>query len=328
MKAEVNYQKLLNNKKIMSKNGRKLPMNEIEFDKAIIAQRILSERNLKGWTQKELHERVGTYSEKTVRDWEKGNTRIPTEGLIKLAEIFECDVNYLIGKYEYRTKEATDICKATGLSEAAVMVLQKENARLKDKNSIYAEAFQEPFTLITGFTSYLLENGQELFDTMLDYHSHKLNMRTTKSLPYYRQIEEAFNEAQGDISKLDLKQDGKSILPTKEEYFYIVLEGKLQEYYKSEQAKEEAAADKARHEKFIAEGDFTKEEKASLYEQVEKEFEDIDRTNETMGILRYLVDLYSLMELEHRQKYFKYELSDNFMELVRKYEKEGVEDGR
>ena len=123
MKAEVNYQKLSKSKYIFKKNGRKLPMIEKELDKAIIAQRILNERKLKGWTQKELHERVGTYSEKTVRDWEKGNTKIPTEGLIKLAEIFECDINYLIGKYEHRTKEATDICKVTGLSEAAVNVL-------------------------------------------------------------------------------------------------------------------------------------------------------------------------------------------------------------
>ena len=301
----------------------------MNYDFGKIGQRIREERKKQGKTQATFAAEFEV-KKSTVSRWENGEAMPSFQTLLDMCKAFDCEAGYLLCEegYENRTRTTTDICKETGLSEAAVMVLQKENARLKDKNSIYAEAFQEPFTLITGFTSYLLENGQELFDTMLDYHSHKLNMRTTKSLPYYRQIEEAFNEAQGDISKLDLKQDGKSILPTKEEYFYIVLEGKLQEYYKSEQAKEEAAADKARHEKFIAEGDFTKEEKASLYEQVEKEFEDIDRTNETMGILRYLVDLYSLMELEHRQKYFKYELSDNFMELVRKYEKEGVEDGR
>ena len=107
----------------------------------LIGERIKAERKRQNWTQKQLAEEIKTYSEKTLRDWEKGNTNISVDGLIELSNLFGCDVNYLIGAYDYRTKESEDICKTTGLSEDAVKVLvenqcETNNLKLKEAEAI------------------------------------------------------------------------------------------------------------------------------------------------------------------------------------------------
>lgn len=287
-------------------------MNEIEFDKRIIAQRILSERNLKGWTQKELHERVETYSEKTVRDWEKGNTKIPTEGLIKLAEIFECDVNYLIGKYEYRTKEATDICKATGLSEAAINILLKDNKQ--------------------GFISYFIENGKDIFATFGDYVQLERSLQELKKLPYWKVIKEAFdkvqNVSQGDgrwIPLAPYEKDGikQYELLDREELFYDLLEAGLNKYYEDTKISKENL-------------EFLKGAVIATPEEKEKIFNGMEdtkvRADEAMCMLQFAYEVYDLLKAEQKKKYYRHELSDNFMDLADKYidkvSKEGVEDGR
>ena len=310
-------------------------MIEKELDKAIIAQRIHNERKLKGWTQKELQERVQTYSEKTVRDWEKGNTKIPTEGLIKLAEIFECDINYLIGKYEHRTKEATDICKATGLSEVATNTLQAEAEKIEKinqsskKHKYYAELKS---TMITGFISYFIENGKDIFATLGDYVRLERDLQELKKLPYWKVIEEAFDKVQnvwqGDGKWIPLapyEKDGTKNydLLNREELFYEVLEAGLNKYY------EDTKVSKQELEFFKDAVIATPEEKEKLF----KLMEDTEGlTDEAMCTLQFGYEVYELLKAAQKKKYYRHELSDNFMDLVDKYidmkGKEGAEDGK
>ena len=296
-------------------------MNRTELDKTIIAQRILSERKLKGWTQKELHERVGTYSEKTVRDWEKGNTKIPTEGLIKLAEIFECDINYLIGKYKHRTKEATDICEATGLSEEAVKVLQKEAARIQKINKYNAKYNHPPIekTIKTGFISYFLESSTGIFDTLSDFMQHEADMKEVKQLPFFQDIENLFFEAQKKQKwKFDIKT-GEPLLKGYKEHFNDALKEFL--------SKDDNAGKYGTSELV---GMITSDTLLSNDEKEEliKTIKEANLAEEMFVDLVYRKEIYSLLEIEQKKKYFKYELSDNFMDIVKAYVKEGAEDGR
>lgn len=64
-------------------------------------------------------------NEATLKQWEYGNNRIDIEWIPYLCRALNCDVGYLIGDYECRTREATDIRAQTGLSETAILNLKK-----------------------------------------------------------------------------------------------------------------------------------------------------------------------------------------------------------
>ena len=50
-------------------------------------------------------------NEATLKQWEYGNNRIDIEWIPYLCRALNCDVGYLIGDYEIRTREATDCLK-------------------------------------------------------------------------------------------------------------------------------------------------------------------------------------------------------------------------
>lgn len=87
-----------------------------------VADRIKAERDRTGLTQKEFAKKVGIANQ-TYNNLENGIGSLKIEHLNKIAENCGCDMGYLLGDYENRTHEATDICKATGLSEEAVDIL-------------------------------------------------------------------------------------------------------------------------------------------------------------------------------------------------------------
>lgn len=87
-----------------------------------VADRIKAERDRTGLTQKEFAKKVGIANQ-TYNNLENGIGSLKIEHLHKIAENCGCDMGYLLGDYDNRTHEATDICKATGLSEEAVKVL-------------------------------------------------------------------------------------------------------------------------------------------------------------------------------------------------------------
>lgn len=59
----------------------------------------------------------------SLRAWERGERLPDLETLCRMAEIFECDVGYLLGDYDERTRTVADTRQTTGLSEAAVETL-------------------------------------------------------------------------------------------------------------------------------------------------------------------------------------------------------------
>lgn len=68
---------------------------------------IKSERVRIGLNQAELGAALNQpVSERTVREWEKGNSPIPSFQLLNLIQIFHCSVDYLLGLTDERTSRA------------------------------------------------------------------------------------------------------------------------------------------------------------------------------------------------------------------------------
>lgn len=120
------------------------------YDWIKIGSRIKDERLNKGLSLEELACKVYT-TRQTLSRWEKGQgNEILLNVLLKMCEIFDCELGYLLGEKEYenRTKQKTDICKDTGLSEKAVTALcsmspterRLINDLLSSENDLYSLA--------------------------------------------------------------------------------------------------------------------------------------------------------------------------------------------
>lgn len=67
-------------------------------------------------------------SRQTLSRWESGEGNITVNDLLNMCEVFKCDFGYLIGEYECRTRQQTDICAETCLSpQAASVILSPDN---------------------------------------------------------------------------------------------------------------------------------------------------------------------------------------------------------
>lgn len=86
---------------------------------SLFKERLKHERKNAQLTLESLAEIIHT-SRQTISLWEKGASSPSVHDLIKLCEVFECDFGYLVGEYDCRTRQATDIQAEIGLSEKAI----------------------------------------------------------------------------------------------------------------------------------------------------------------------------------------------------------------
>lgn len=75
-------------------------------------------------TQEDLAEKMEV-SLKTVMNWEQGQAIPSVETLMKLAELYHCDLDYLTGRIDQKTHDLQFIHDQTGLSEKAIKRLQE-----------------------------------------------------------------------------------------------------------------------------------------------------------------------------------------------------------
>lgn len=101
-----------------------------------IGNRIKAERGKLEINQAELAAKVSTIlnrgkveteavSQGTISNWEAGKIMPPIEKLVCLAEIFNCDISYLLCDYDDKKITNAWICEATGLSSNAVNILRR-----------------------------------------------------------------------------------------------------------------------------------------------------------------------------------------------------------
>lgn len=90
-------------------------------------QRLAEERKRAKLTQEALAAKLDDLGygkgQPAISGWEKRERLPDIETVFALSQIFGCDCGYLLGDYDERTHNATDICKATGLSEGTVNTL-------------------------------------------------------------------------------------------------------------------------------------------------------------------------------------------------------------
>ena len=101
-------------------------MKDITIDERVaeFRRRLIRERKKAKLTQEQLAGKLDELGygkgQSAISEWEKKERLPDIETVFALSRIFGCDCGYLLGDYEERTHDSTDICKATGLSELTV----------------------------------------------------------------------------------------------------------------------------------------------------------------------------------------------------------------
>lgn len=106
--------------------------NMYDFEK--IAQRIKAVRIDKNITQAYVSKKCNV-SRSTVIKWEKGESFPELNSMLKLCNLYDCELGYLLCEsgYENGKRETTDICKATGLSQEAVKTLVENETYSRER---------------------------------------------------------------------------------------------------------------------------------------------------------------------------------------------------
>lgn len=149
---------------------------------SVFQDNLVKIRKEKGYTQEKLAESLNISRDKLSR-WENGSRTPDLDELLKICDIFECDLDYLVGKIKYPTHILQNVCDITGLSIENVKLLQFWNN----------DRFYEPFTgkYIRSRIDYL-NTFLNLYPELLDYidtalisnnteHDHNLSKETLNS---------------------------------------------------------------------------------------------------------------------------------------------------
>lgn len=128
------------------------------YDKRyIIGERIRQQRIEAGYkTQSDFAEALGLQydSRQSVGAWEQGKRLPPLNILLKMCELFDCEIGYLLYEYDCKTREETDISAATGLSEKSIRRLFIFRSRKRDRKNKQYE-FNSPINAIIEHESFV-----------------------------------------------------------------------------------------------------------------------------------------------------------------------------
>jgi len=105
----------------------------MNYDWGKIGIRIREERKEAKLSQSDLCAKLylNQKSRGTVGKWEKGLLRPSLENMVLMCGIFNCELGYLLCEHDCKTREATDVQAATGLSKDSV----KKILSIKDDTS-------------------------------------------------------------------------------------------------------------------------------------------------------------------------------------------------
>lgn len=160
--------------------------------KEIIGERIKKERERLGLSKKKLLTEIymSEASHKTLTAWEEGE-RIPDlDTLTRMADLFECDMGYLLGDYDEHRRVTADVCAETGLSEDAVYFLRelKENPTYYNSlvlpaiNTVLAESKFEDCVEYWRNLELYLSSSEKPFKALMDYGEHTFSAEQVLSM--------------------------------------------------------------------------------------------------------------------------------------------------
>lgn len=110
----------------------------MEYNYRLIGKRIAAERNRLGMSQAKLIDALSSkisIGRNSLSAIENGNIEYCSLKLLtELCVLFDCEMGYLLGAFDCRTRENTDVCAATGLEEIAVNELKERKFDAPFKN--------------------------------------------------------------------------------------------------------------------------------------------------------------------------------------------------
>lgn len=150
--------------------------NQVETGK-----RLKEARKSFGYSLEKVAELCGIQQYQTVSSWENGNSTPSIEKLLKLADLYSCEIGYLVGEYNCKRRTIDSVQKITGLSEKAVEKLERDNFYQKDRvaaiNQIVEFNDGDIITLISKYLNHNYSgsikagdieiNGNTVADTLL-----------------------------------------------------------------------------------------------------------------------------------------------------------------
>lgn len=117
-----------------------------------LSKRLIELRRKSKLSQKDLATKLFV-TDKTVSSWENGRTEPDIEMILKLSEIFNCNVSYLIGDYEKRNDIETEI---------KIILTEKEYRDLKTLLKVKAQFAKQIIQSDTYYKSPALEKNAYL----------------------------------------------------------------------------------------------------------------------------------------------------------------------
>lgn len=105
-------------------------------------------RKQHGLTQEVFAEKM-CVSLDTVKNWGQSYNYPSIDILIKIAEYFQCDIDYLIGKQETSNKEYAHISNMIGISEAAAARLIKAKEQVSPIPTILSDLIEDDTFLMS-----------------------------------------------------------------------------------------------------------------------------------------------------------------------------------
>ena len=143
----------------------------------IIGERIRQQRIEAGYkTQSAFAEALGLQydSRQSVGAWEQGKRLPPLNILLKMCELFDCEIGFLLYEYDCKTREETDISAATGLSEKAIRRLFIFRSRKRDRKSKQFE-FNSPINAIIEHELFveLIQNKNTVRWRSYDFYNYR-----------------------------------------------------------------------------------------------------------------------------------------------------------
>lgn len=198
-------------------------MESLDSRMVLIGTRIKACRKAAGMTQAELLGKLGM-SEKSapsLRNYEQGKSLPDTKTLFRMADIFGCDIGFLIGDYDAPRRELDDVCKQTGLNPEAARKLQEFKANDKWIASLNlllcAQNFPSILTRLSAFAdeaerlSGLKAKRRMVYDyapSLKPIHAENGNRVIPKNVTReYTEAEEAANQSETKLEVLEYQLD-------------------------------------------------------------------------------------------------------------------------
>ncbi len=101
----------------------------IDDFKAQVRARIRQARTARGWTQKELAERLGLASNVTVARYESGERNVDLDTLARIAAVTGREVSWFLDA-EPQTADLQDLVEQLRLAEAALLSIRRTLERI------------------------------------------------------------------------------------------------------------------------------------------------------------------------------------------------------